>query len=357
MDATRVSLLLPNYNNERVLGTVLDRLAAHTTHPDTELVIVDDGSTDGSRHILAQWRDSGAFGGEVVLIEQENAGAIVALNTALEAATGAICVQIDSDASVETPGWIERMLELMLLDERVGVVTAKVVMDSGSLHTCGVDVVGPEGVHDRPSRVLEPVGRRRWHHRVERPREGTAGDAEELTAEVDAACGCCMMYRREDALAVGGYDTGYAPVWFDDVDLSLSIRRLGRKNFYLPDVRVVHYLESRPAPVAGRDRQRGQAAGELARRAARRLPARVRDRVEAGLGVDLGGHMTRPQLARLRHHYRYWREKWGFDLRNPDMAEVERRYGGTEICWATDPERRAAGEEIVRNLEQARAST
>jgi GT2 family glycosyltransferase len=357
MDATRVSLLLPNYNNERVLGTVLGRLAANTTHPDTELVIVDDGSTDGSVETIARWRDSRKFGGEVRLIEQPNSGAIAALNTALRAATGEVCVQIDSDASVETEGWIERMLELMLLDERVGVVTAKVVMDSGYLHTCGVNVVGPAGVHDRPARVLEPVGRRRWHHRVERPREGTAGDAERLAAEVDAACGCCMMYRREDALALGGYDTGFAPVWFDDVDLSLSIRRLGRKNFYLPDVRVVHYLETRQAPVAGQDRQRHDLARELPRRAARRLPDRVRDRVEAALRVDLGGHFTRAQLRRLRHHYRYWNDKWGFDLRNPDMAEVERRWGGTELCWASDPERRAAGEEIVRNLERARAST
>ena len=357
MDATRVSLLLPNYNNERVLGTVLDRLAANTTHADTELVIVDDGSTDASVGIITDWRDSGAFAGDVRLIEQPNGGAIAALNTALHAATGELCVQIDSDASVETHGWIERMLELMLLDERVGVVTAKVVMDSGSLHTCGVNVVGPEGVHDRPSRVLEPVGRRRWHHRVERPLEGTAGAAEELTAEVDASCGCCMMYRREDALALGGYDTGYAPVWFDDVDLSLSIRRLGRKNFFLPDVRVVHHIEGRPAPVAGRDRRRRDPGDALPRRAARRLPARVRDRLEAALGVDLGGHMTRAQLARLRHHYGYWRSKWGFDLRNPDMAAVERRWGGTEVCWASDPERMAAGEEIVRNLERARAST
>jgi len=357
MNATRVSLLLPNYNNERVLGVVLDRLAANTTHPDTELVIVDDGSTDGSPDILRSWRDSGAFVGDVRLIQKANSGAIDSLNTALQAATGEICIQIDSDASVETPGWVEKMLELMLLDERVGVVTAKVVMDSGALHTCGVNVVGPAGVHDRPSKPLEPVGRRRWHHRVERPMEGTAGDAEAHVAEVDAACGCCMMYRRDDALAAGGYDTGYAPVWFDDVDLSLSIRRLGRKNFYLPDVRVLHHLDARPAPVAGRDRQRRERIRGLARRVARRLPAGARDGIERRLQVDLDGHFTGAQLARLRHHYRYWRDKWGWDLRNPDMAEVERRWGGTEVCWASDPERRAAGEEIVRNLERARAST
>jgi glycosyltransferase involved in cell wall biosynthesis len=304
MNATRVSLLLPNYNNERLLGVVLDRLAENTTYPDIEVVIVDDGSTDGSRDILRRWRDSAAFIGDVRLLETPNRGAIAAL------------------------------------------------------HTGGVNVVGPGGVHDRPSRLLEPIGQRRWHHRVERPLEGTGGDAEHRVAEVDAACGCCMMYRRDDALTAGGYDTGYAPVWFDDIDLSLSIRRLGRKNFYLPDVRVVHYLQARQAPVSGQDRQRGgRRLGELSRRVVRRLPTGAKARIEERFEVDLNGHFTRAQLRRLLHHYRYWGEKWGFDLRNPDMVELERRWGATEVCWAMDLERRAAGAEIVRNLERTRAST
>jgi hypothetical protein len=37
-----------------------------------------------------------------------------------------------------------------------------------------------------------------------------------------------MMYRRDDALAVGGYDLGFQPVWFDDLDLGLSIRHRPR---------------------------------------------------------------------------------------------------------------------------------
>jgi GT2 family glycosyltransferase len=353
MDAPPVSLLLPNYNNERVLDAALERLTANTTYPDVEVVAVDDGSTDGSREILRRWRDSGAFIGDVRLIEKPNSGVGDSLNTALEAAAGEVCVQVDSDATVETPGWIERMLELLLIDERVGVVTAKIVMDSGVLHACGVDVVGPDGFHDRPVKLLEPVGRRSWHHRFERVLEGAGEEAEDRVAEVDAACGCCMMYRRADALDAGGFDLGYAPLWFEDVDLSMSIRRLGRKTFYLPDVRVVHHLGSRQAPGARWARYR---PARVARALLRRLPAGYRARIENRLQVDADGHFSREQLARLRHHYAYWREKWGWDVVNPDMAEVERRWGGTEICWSTDPERRAAGDEIVRSLERSRAS-
>jgi len=335
--APRVSLLLPTYNAATILDHVLERLAANTTYPDVEVIAVDDGSTDGSGDILRRWAGSGRFPAFRV-IEKANGGAIETLNTALEAATGEVVVQLDADASVETPGWVEKMLGLLRTDDRVGVVTVKVVTDSGAIHACGSNLVGDAGAHDRSTRLLEPVGFRTWHFQVERTPEGAAPEIEDTLAEVDAGLGCCLMYRRSDAVAAGGYDVRYSPVWFDDIDLGLSIRRLGRKVFYLPDVRVIHHLEGRQ-PTATTLRGRG-------RRALKRIvPPDVRQRIRR-LRPDDGGHSP-GQLERLRHHHAAWREKWGWDLLNPDMAAVLDRWGGTEVCWRYDPERRAAGEEIA----------
>ena len=47
-----MSLLLPNRNTEAALDLILERLAANTTHPAFELIVVDDGSTDSSLEIL-----------------------------------------------------------------------------------------------------------------------------------------------------------------------------------------------------------------------------------------------------------------------------------------------------------------
>jgi len=340
---TRVSLLLPNRNNERVLDLVLDRLAATTTYRDLELIAVDDGSTDASREILRRWRDSGRFP-EFRLIEKAGSGVVDTLNAALEAATGEVCVQLDADASVETPGWTQRMLGLLETDERVGLVTAKVVTDFGTVHACGIDLISPEGLRDRPSVISEPAGHRRWHSRAEHSDEGAAGLAEREPAEVDAGIGCCMMYRRADALAAGGYDEGFAPVWFDDIDLCLSIRRLGRKAFCLPEVRVIHHLGKRAAKPRLTPARLARAG---IRRAGRRLPDAWQAGLEDRFGLDFDGSHTKEQRERLRRHYAYWRSKWGWDLLNPDMDAVQRRWGGTELCWATEPERRRAGEEIL----------
>jgi GT2 family glycosyltransferase len=341
----RVSLLMPVRNRAHLLDRVLERLAENTTYGNVELVTVDDRSEDGSRDVLRRWADSGRIDHMRVLANR-GAGAISALNTALEEATGDLCVQLDDDATVETYGWVERLVEFMAVDELVGVVTAKVVFDSGALQCCGVNVVSPAGWHERPMVPSEPVGGRLFLNRVrERPQEGEAGLAERRPAEVDSGIGCCMMYRREAALEAGGYDESYSPVWFDDVDLCIAIRRLGLKAFCLPSVRAIHHFGSRAHERGGVDVRHVRAAA--VRNTAGRLPERLRAAAEKHWDVDFQGHYTREQCKRLRHHHAYWRRKWGWDALNPDMDEVRRRWGGTEICWATDPDRRMAGEDIV----------
>jgi len=350
-----VSLLLPNRDNEAVLDLTLERLAEHTTHPNVEVVAVDDGSRDGSVEILRRWRDSGRFP-SFVLLEREHGGVVEALNACLDAASGEVVVQLDSDATVESPGWLERMVALLEADERVGVVTGKVVFDHGEIQACGVNLVGPEGFHDRPSEITEHPGRRRWHHRVRRFEEGTR-EEERAVAEVDSGIGCCMAYRRADALSVGGYDTGFSPLWFDDLDLCMAIRRMGKKVFFTPEARVVHRFgmrrrrASEASGLAGRARER---AWRMAAGVGRVLAPATRTAVMRRVGLD----RPRPEHRdRLRHHYAYWERKWGWHPLNPDMAALVRRHGGSEVCWALEPELAAAGREIAERYESAGVST
>jgi glycosyltransferase involved in cell wall biosynthesis len=330
---------MPNRNNARILEHVLARLAANTTYPNVELIVVDDGSTDASRDILRRWQDSGRFSGEVRLLEQEHRGVVEALNSGLKAATGQLVVQLDADASVETPGWLEQMSGFFVTDPRIGVVTAKIVFDWGELHTCGVDMLGPDGFHDRGAQITEPIGRRSYHQRVLRRREGECPTCE-IAAEVDGGIGCCMMFEREVALEVGGYDPAYSPVWFDDLDLTIAIRRHNRKVFFLPEIRVIHHVGRRimGEPAAKR------AVTRVRKRLGATLPPMTRRRISQALGID---RPPREQWQRLQHHYAYWRQKWGFDMLNPDQDELRSRWGHTEIAWRLNPHMQAAGEEIV----------
>ena len=348
MSAPPVSILLPNRDNAPVLDLVLERLAANTLYGNFELIAIDDGSTDGSLEILRRWRDSKRFS-EFNLIEHEHRGVVDALNAGLEAATGELVVQMDADASMETAGWLGRMVDLLTSDERIGVVTGKIVFDWGEIHTCGVDMLGPDGFHDRGAVVEEPVGERTYHQRIVRRREDDCATCDTL-AEVDGGIGCCMLYRREPAIEIGGYDPRWAPVWFDDLDLTMCMRREGLKVFYLPDVRVIHHVGRRVEddPFVKR------ALLKTRRAVGKTLPVRLRRRISMKLNADL----PPPHVwERLEHHYAYWREKWGWDILNPDIDAIQKRWGGTEICWRYDDGMREAGEWIAANhLERLGAS-
>ena len=335
-----VSLILPNRNNEPVLDLFFERLERNTAGIPYELIVVDDGSTDRSVEVLERWGDSGRIPG-FQLIRQEASGIIDALNRACRRASGEVIVRLDGDATIETPGWLERMLALRAVSDRVGVVAAKVVFDSGRIHSFGMNVVSPAGIHSRVTVITEPVGQRTLDIAVEYPFERDA-EGDDDVAEVDGVIGCCMMFDRELWERIGGFDKRYDPAGFEDFDFALGARALGRKVFHLPDVEVVHRISMRnPREATSR---RVMALFRLRRSVGRFVPARMREAAAARAG--LGDHDP-ARIAMLRGHYAAWREKWGFDALNPDMDEVLARWGGTEVCWAYDAEMRRAGEEIA----------
>jgi GT2 family glycosyltransferase len=345
-----VTILLPNYNNGPILDLCLQRLREHTSYPEIEIVAADDGSTDESLEVLRAWRDSGRFPA-FKLIEREHSGIVGTLNAALEQASGEIIVRIDGDATVETPGWLETMLAFHTSDPRIGVTVAKIVLDSGLLHAAGVVAVDPAGVHDRGAGFNEPIGRRTVAGTSLNPPEDDAPAYTREAAEVDSALGTWTMFSTELAREIGGWDLAYEPVWIEDFDFALSARRHDRKVFYLPDVRVIHRVSKRDPRVV--DRSLRLRLYQANRRFGHLVPQRLKTAVSNRVAV---GHADPARQAILQRHVEHWREKWGWDPLNPDMDAIRARWSGTEVCWADDPERRRAGEEILERWAARRAS-
>jgi GT2 family glycosyltransferase len=338
-----VSLIIPNRNNERALELVFRHLHRHTSYPDFELVVIDDGSTDGSRSVIRRWRDGRQFN-NFQYIELDHGGVVQALNTGLEAAAGDLVVQLDADATVETPGWLERMVDFYSSDPRIGIVNPLVLYEGGEVHAAGVNMLCEEGLHDRTSEPTEPAGRRKVHTLVTRRMPEEAGELVTRVAEVDVTIGVCMLYSRELARELGGYDMGFSPVWFDDLDLSLRIRESGLKAFYLPGVDVTHRMSLRHAR-------------EPARTGLTKVRKRIRSTVASlfpdsvRLAANRIENRNTPHspehLRRIRRHYDYWEQKWGFSLINPDLEAIRRRYEDTQLWWRYDPALRADGERIA----------
>lgn len=330
-------------NNGPALDTFFRTLERNTTYPNYEIVVVDDGSTDSSRTVLRRWKRSGRFP-SFTLIEREHRGVIAALNEALEHASGELIVRMDGDATVETPGWLERMIRLHDADESVGVVAGRVLLETGVVHAYGVNCICPEGFHDGGTTIMEPVGSRTHHGKVWRP-PAAHGPALNGPVEVDGAIGCLQLFSAELAHDIGGWDPGFSPFWIEDVDFTLEARRRDRKVFLLPEVRVLHRIGLRN-PRTTTPRRSELALRSVNRAVGRYVPQRLKDRVSAVAGLDADHDPAK--IALMRRHADYWGRKWGFDMLNPDMDEVQRRYAGTELCWAYDDDRREHGRRIAR---------
>lgn len=97
-----VSVVIPTYNRAADLSRALESVVSQT-FPVTEIIVVDDGSTDNTREVVAQ------FGSRVIYIHQKNAGAAAARNRAIGVATGEWLAFLDSD-----DWWMPDKIQLQL---------------------------------------------------------------------------------------------------------------------------------------------------------------------------------------------------------------------------------------------------
>ena len=104
-DFPKVSVVLNNYNYEPYLAEAIDSALAQT-YSNCEVIVVDDGSTDGSKEILE------SYGDRIQLIAKANGGQASAFNVGIEAAEGEYILLLDSDDALESNA-VEKAVEVM----------------------------------------------------------------------------------------------------------------------------------------------------------------------------------------------------------------------------------------------------
>ena len=200
----------------------VDSVLAHTPRP-FELVLVDNGSPDGTRAWFQELRERLEDDVSVTVVENtENHGYPVGANQGIRAARGRDVVLLNNDARVR-PGWLEALLEARGARPRVGIVAAKVLNEDGSVQSAGGVLHHPDGRFTIPGadedRLAPPVHAAR---------------------ELESAGGPCMLLTRELLEAVGAFDEAYSPGYFEDSDLCLRAREAGFVLRYAPAAEVVH---------------------------------------------------------------------------------------------------------------------
>jgi glycosyltransferase involved in cell wall biosynthesis/Flp pilus assembly protein TadD len=226
------SIIVPCFNQLALTRLCLESVLRQTA-PAYELVLVDNGSTDGTAEYFASvsgWAGSAKIH---VVRNAENRGFPAAVNQGLAAARGEFVVLLNNDVVV-TPGWLDRLASWADGDgSRVGLVgpvTNYAPAPQLTLPTYQSDLGG-----------LDEYARRRA--------EVFAGQA----LETQRLTGFCLLIRHEVLDEIGGrLDEGFGLGFFDDDDLCLRARKAGYKLLVALDA-YVHHFGSRTFRALGVD--------------------------------------------------------------------------------------------------------
>lgn len=212
----RVSLVIPVYGQHVHTFNCLKSLTEHTALADIEVIVVDDASPEPASDALA-----GVSGIRLVRNER-NLGFIGSCHRGADLARGEFLILLNNDIQV-TPGWLDALLSVFRLRADAGMVGARLVYPDGRLQEAG-GIVWQDGSAWNWGRNGDP----------EHP-------AYRYLRAADYCSGACLALYRSDWVTWGGFDRAYMPAYYEDTDLAFRVRAAGKKVYYQPEAKIVHF--------------------------------------------------------------------------------------------------------------------
>jgi hypothetical protein len=225
-----LSVCIVAYQAKDYLRACLDSLLENTHQPSFEVIVVNNGSSDGTHELLATRYP------QVILIENEkNLGYTRPMNQALRASHGKFLLQLNPDTIV-LPNALDLLVNFMQEHPSVGICGPKVLNQNGTLQ-------GPcKRGEARPWAVISYyLGLSKLF-----PKSKLFGGYllnyldEDATNPVAGVSGSCMLIRREVINQISYLDENYF-AFQEDADFCFRTRQSGWEVYYYPEAKIVHY--------------------------------------------------------------------------------------------------------------------
>jgi GT2 family glycosyltransferase/glycosyltransferase involved in cell wall biosynthesis len=215
-EQVEISIIIPVFNQLRFTQACLASLQEHQGTERFEIIVVDDCSTDQTAEAIPR------IPGIIYLRNQANSGFIASCNCGAEKARGKYLVFLNNDTLVK-PGWLAALLDTFADEPRAGIVGSKLLYPDGRLQEAG-------GIIWRDASG--------WNYgKFDDPRKPEYN----YLRETDYCSAAALMIPKALFAKVGGFDSRYAPAYYEDTDLSFKIRQAGYKVLYQPLSEVIHY--------------------------------------------------------------------------------------------------------------------
>lgn len=210
---TLVSVVIPNLNGKRYLHDCLSSLALQTFQ-DFEVIVVDNGSCDGSINYLRS-----NFPWVKILAKKENLGFGAGTNCGIKAARGDLILTLNNDTEANR-NFIEFLIKPMS-DKSVGMCASKMLFLDGKINSTGICISRSGAAWDRG--MLE-----------------SDRGQYDFQEEVFGPCAGAGLYRKEMLKEIGLFDEDFF-LYMEDVDLAFRGRLAGWKCIYVPNATVYHH--------------------------------------------------------------------------------------------------------------------
>jgi GT2 family glycosyltransferase len=209
-----VSVIVVNWNGRAHLERCLEALASQTL-ADFEVIVVDNGSTDGSVELLRK-----SYPRVRVIALPRNVGFAAGNNAGILASSATFIATLNNDTEAH-PRWLEQLVEPARRDPTVGMVASKMLFahQPNTINSAGIAL-------DLAGIAWDRLG-------------GAPDNNDERVEEIFGPCAGAALYRRAMLDEIGLFDEEFF-AYLEDVDLAWRARLAGWRCLYAPQAVVSH---------------------------------------------------------------------------------------------------------------------
>jgi len=213
----KFSIVIPVWNGAEVIAQCLTAIASHQTDQPREIICVDNASRDDSAAIIAA-----QFPTVKLLRQPVNLGFAGGVNVGIRAAQGEAVVLLNQDCLPQA-GWLSSLSAAFEQHAEFGVAGCTIYFSNGQLDHAGARLLRPSALGEHLTDV------------VDAPRV------------VDFVTGAAMAIRRSVFDAIGLFDEGFYPAYYEECDFCYRAREHGFQIAYVPAAKITHLRSSREA--------------------------------------------------------------------------------------------------------------
>jgi len=224
-----LSIVILSWNTLELTCKCIESLYADTTGRSREIIVVDNGSADGSADAIAE-----RFPDVILIRNADNRLYSEGNNQGAWRATGEYLCLLNSDTEVSV-GALDKVQDFLIANPDYGAASPKLIWPDGKVQ-CASNRLPTILAAVTEVTVLGDVPPGNWLSDWTHMKDFD----HQTSRDVDQPPGACVMMKRTEFVAMGGLDQTLS-LYFNDVDLCDRLKRAGRKVRYIADAVVVHH--------------------------------------------------------------------------------------------------------------------